>query len=1169
MNKKSFIFELIVLIILINVLSINADVYPFIVDSDVRISDKDNADTNFEGYYQIGSGIGTGIPEFDNMYTLLWWDITTLKDELPEGSVITRVRLKLYCNGYSSEDYYGTLEIREITSSWGNLNVTWNTKPSISSTVLASRILTRSDCGKSIYWEDEDLFNYIIDHLDDASSKGLAVVFKDTNGYLFFSSSEVKDQSYWPKFFIDYDAGCSGETPKCYNDEVYLFDSCDNNLGKKEECGEDECVEQGDPYCENGDRTKIIRCYDRGCADAACFETYADTEEQIECEYGCENGICLNCEENWECSDWGNCIDGKKTRKCTDLNVCGTIDNKPAEEEDCLAPTVNCYTDPSEPKLNEPYHFKCDVYNPNEENLEIDDFTVGQVDSDAPELGGKDSHWYVNANQIEQCDMILNNNPLIVPGYQTSETGCNLKNSWNWIERDNIKNVVTDAVMAILSAVSPSEIGEIIDLLGKLFFIQDYYDNVFGAVTSVTYTFKELDGSDVPVEKLVTVSVSDDKYIMLSNSMLADIDASLATTAGVIAPAPANLVFFATEAALLIIKHSCYITAQDPDYDYTQLPEPVFFNVDEHINISDSLNKRMLDSILHSASFWKASASAYAKYEGAIEQDEAKYAVMQLSATRNYSYIALQYYQKFLYYSELVTNNMSNLTKEEVDLMKKEIEQNGLPLIEKDILNQSGLAEQIPDIENHLIEMNFTNGTDIKVYNKISQRIFNLSEQMIRAYTGQQIRVSISTGICEPRAASPSEIEKMNALVLGINQSFQEGKYESLLHNISQLLNLSKKVIEITCNSSYFVYQDYALNSLIVYQNIEKDSDHDGINDTNDNCMEIHNPDQLDSDNDLLGDVCDLDDDNDFIKDETDLCPETTVGKAVDENGCSCSQKTCSDENLCTDDFCNEETAECYFTFNTNPCDDSLFCTVEDTCTNGECIGTARDCDDNNICTDDSCSNTDAECKYTFNTDPCDDGLFCTVNDACSQGTCNAYPRDCSDSHICTADFCNEEINACENFWKEDCCETDSNCTDQNECTDDFCNIESNTCYSQIDDTNVCGRLRDCPDSHCLSVYYYDYPDDGHDYCLNGECMIYSCEPELDRDTWNCKDDDWDGTINQEDKCSDTRGFAVLYGCACYQDFLLSGDEKAELQEECEKRDGIFTSLRELIKNLY
>src|SRR4029079_3569420 len=46
----------------------------------------------------------------------------------------------------------------------------------------------------------------------------------------------------------------------------------------------------------------------------------------------------------------------------------------------------------------------------------------------------------------------------------------------------------------------------------------------------------------------------------------------------------------------------------------------------------------------------------------------------------------------------------------------------------------------------------------------------------------------------------------------------------------------------------------------------------------------------------------------------------------------------------------------------------------------------------------------------------CDDGLFCTVNNVCTAGTCSAgTPRNCSaQTGQCTTGVCNETADACQ-----------------------------------------------------------------------------------------------------------------------------------------------------------
>jgi hypothetical protein len=130
--------------------------------------------------------------------------------------------------------------------------------------------------------------------------------------------------------------------------------------------------------------------------------------------------------------------------------------------------------------------------------------------------------------------------------------------------------------------------------------------------------------------------------------------------------------------------------------------------------------------------------------------------------------------------------------------------------------------------------------------------------------------------------------------------------------------------------------------------------------------------------------------------------------------GCvSTGPLVCDDGNACTNDSC-DPLAGCVFTNNTNPCDDSNLCTTGDVCGGGTCNGAPvlcddgnlcngdetcnpgtgacvspgpLNCNDGNVCTDDSC-NPLLGCVNANNTAPCNDGDTCTSGDVCGGGTC-------------------------------------------------------------------------------------------------------------------------------------------------------------------------------------
>ena len=71
----------------------------------------------------------------------------------------------------------------------------------------------------------------------------------------------------------------------------------------------------------------------------------------------------------------------------------------------------------------------------------------------------------------------------------------------------------------------------------------------------------------------------------------------------------------------------------------------------------------------------------------------------------------------------------------------------------------------------------------------------------------------------------------------------------------------------------------------------DADDDNDGVTDANDNCPLDPNPDQVDTDSDGQGDACDGDDDGDGVANETDLCSFSPPTLLVDDDGCTGVQR--------------------------------------------------------------------------------------------------------------------------------------------------------------------------------------------------------------------------------------------------------------------------------------
>ena len=173
-------------------------------------------------------------------------------------------------------------------------------------------------------------------------------------------------------------------------------------------------------------------------------------------------------------------------------------------------------------------------------------------------------------------------------------------------------------------------------------------------------------------------------------------------------------------------------------------------------------------------------------------------------------------------------------------------------------------------------------------------------------------------------------------------------------------------------------------------------------------------------------------------------------------SGCFHPPHDCDDGNACTDDLCVPETG-CVFTSNNATCDDGNFCTTGDTCSGGTCQpGTPVDCNDGNVCTTDGCFPRTG-CTYVDNTNPCDDGNACTIEDACLGGTCHpGVPFACNDNNVCTADTC-DPTSGCVYTNITGPCDDGNACTTGEVCVAGTCQLGVGVACTPSDQCHLAG----------------------------------------------------------------------------------------------------------------
>jgi cysteine-rich repeat protein len=265
-----------------------------------------------------------------------------------------------------------------------------------------------------------------------------------------------------------------------------------------------------------------------------------------------------------------------------------------------------------------------------------------------------------------------------------------------------------------------------------------------------------------------------------------------------------------------------------------------------------------------------------------------------------------------------------------------------------------------------------------------------------------------------------------------------------------------------------------------------------------------------------------------------DVC--TTGDQCVEGDCLGGDPLDCDDGNLCTDDSCNKATG-CVHKPNKLPCDDGNACTAGDACSGGQCLSVGMTpCDDGNLCTTDGCDPV-LGCTFKVNTAACDDGDPCTSGDKCSMGACKGgVLLQCSDGNPCTLDSCDAALGCVFKAVDGLDCDDGNACTTGDKCSKGTC---AGTVAKVCDDGNVCTTDTCAPLAGCTYAPNTAPCDDG-DLCTVGDlCALGACKggkPLKCNDGNGCTDDGCDPVngcqfVPNAAACSDSNACTVGDQC--------------------------------------
>ena len=192
-------------------------------------------------------------------------------------------------------------------------------------------------------------------------------------------------------------------------------------------------------------------------------------------------------------------------------------------------------------------------------------------------------------------------------------------------------------------------------------------------------------------------------------------------------------------------------------------------------------------------------------------------------------------------------------------------------------------------------------------------------------------------------------------------------------------------------------------------------------------------------------------------------------------------------------------------------------------------------------------------CEYSNNTSQCDDGIRCTENDICADGSCSGTPNNtlCDNEAYCDGVEICHPVNGCEDG-------PDVDCDDGVDCTDDSCNEQTDQCdndpnnafcndFLECNGVETCDTVNDCQPG--TPVDCGDGVDCTIDTCVEdptGKNEKYSCDNTAD-DSY-CNDNLW---CNGVETCNEINDCQAGTSIDCDDSVECTDDSCDDVNDQC------------------